>query len=104
MTTETRSTQQVAGQGCPFMAARQTKPVLAPNGCPVSQAAQDFNPFHSDYMQNPAAFLASFREDEPVFYNPELDYWVVTRYADVKEVFRNSAVFSPANALEKITP
>lgn len=103
MTTDTQENQR-ATQGCPFMAAQTKQPVLAPNGCPVSQAAQDFDPFQPDYMQNPAEFLAPFREEEPVFYNPELGYWVVTRYADVKEVFRNSGVFSPANALEKITP
>ena len=25
------------------------------------------------------------RQSEAVFYSPELDYWVVTRYEDIKE-------------------
>ena len=37
-------------------------------------------------------------------FSPELGYWVVTRYADIKEVFRDHGAFSPSNALEKITP
>lgn len=88
--------------GCPFH--HLAKNTVAPNGMPISQQARDFDPFEPEYMQDPAAFLARFREEEPIFYSPELGYWVVTRYSDVKEVFRNSAVFSPANALEKITP
>ena len=44
------------------------------------------------------------REREPVFFSPKLGYWVVTRYDDVKAVFRNNVTFSPAIALEKITP
>ncbi len=53
---------------------------------------------------DPAASLRWSRDDEPVFYSPELDYWVVTRYEDVKAVFRDNELFSPAIALEKITP
>ena len=55
-------------------------------------------------MADPPAYLKWSREQEPVFYSPELDYWVVTRYEDIKAVFRDVARFSPANALEKITP
>ena len=44
------------------------------------------------------------REQEPVFWSPQLGYWVVTRYADIKAIFRDNITFSPAIALEKITP
>lgn len=44
------------------------------------------------------------REEEPVFYSPEIGYWVVTRYEDVKDVFRDNTLFSPSIALEKVTP
>ena len=39
-----------------------------------------------------------------MFYSPLIDYWVVTRYEDVKAVFKNPEVFSAAVALEQITP
>ncbi|MFN3375890.1 MAG: cytochrome P450/oxidoreductase [Burkholderiaceae bacterium] len=77
---------------------------LAPNGCPVSARAAAFNPFEPAYMQAPADYLRWAREEEPVFYSPQLGYWVVTRYEDVKAVFRDNILFSPAVALEKITP
>jgi cytochrome P450/ferredoxin-NADP reductase len=76
----------------------------APTGCPVSARAAAFNPFEPDYMADPADYLRWARDAEPVFFSPEMGYWVVTRYQDVKEVFRDHGAFSPANALEKITP
>lgn len=76
----------------------------SPTGCPVSARAAAFNPFHPGYQQNPAETLRWAREEEPVFYSPELGYWVVTRYDDVKAVFRDNLLFSPSIALEKITP
>ncbi|WP_253901387.1 cytochrome P450/oxidoreductase [Arthrobacter sp. PAMC 25486] len=39
-----------------------------------------------------------------MFYSPQLGYWVVTRYEDIKAVFRDNVTFSPSVALEKITP
>jgi len=75
-----------------------------PSACPVSHQAQAFNPFEEDYLQDPPAYLRWAREKEPVFFSPELGYWVVTRYDDIKAIFRDHASFSPANALEKITP
>ena len=38
------------------------------------------------------------RPAEPVFYAPSLDYYVVTRYADVERVFLDPETFSAANA------
>ncbi|MEY4755458.1 MAG: hypothetical protein RJA34_356 [Pseudomonadota bacterium] len=77
---------------------------VAPNGCPVSDNAAAFNPFESAYMQAPAQYLRWAREQQPIFWSPQLGYWVVTRYEDVKAVFRDNILFSPSIALEKITP
>ncbi len=84
----------LAARGCP----------LTPEGCPVSPRAAAFTPFGEEYQHDPGAALAWAREEEPVFYSPELGYWVVTRYDDVKAVFRDNITFSPSIALEKITP
>ncbi len=73
-------------------------------GCPVSHGAAAFNPFEDAYLQDPPEYVRWAREREPVFYSPELDYWVVTRYDDIKAIFRDHVNFSPSNALEKITP
>ncbi|HUS95949.1 MAG TPA: cytochrome P450/oxidoreductase, partial [Hyphomicrobiaceae bacterium] len=56
------------------------------------------------FQIDPAESLRWSRDFEPVFYSPKLGYWVVTRYQDVKAVFRDNILFSPSIALEKITP
>ncbi|GLY65311.1 cytochrome P450/oxidoreductase [Amycolatopsis taiwanensis] len=72
--------------------------------CPVSARAEAFDPFGEAYQSDPPASLRWSRDEEPVFYSPRLGYWVVTRYDDVKAVFRDNILFSPSIALEKITP
>jgi cytochrome P450/ferredoxin-NADP reductase len=78
--------------------------VSSPTGCPVGQRAADFDPFSEGYQQDPPEYVRWAREQEPVFYNPALDYWVVTRYESIKAIFRDNITFSPSIALEKITP
>ncbi|WP_308817194.1 cytochrome P450 [Pseudonocardia alni] len=72
--------------------------------CPFSSAGAEFNPFVEPYLADPYEFLARAREEEPVFYSPEIDYWVVTRYADIQSVFRDTKTFSATIALEPLTP
>ncbi|MDH0684446.1 cytochrome P450/oxidoreductase [Achromobacter animicus] len=89
--------------GCPIdhaaLAAAQS-----PTGCPVSARAAAFDPFGDGYQQDPPEYVRWAREQEPVFYSPQLGYWVVTRYDDIKAIFRDNITFSPSIALEKITP
>ncbi|MGR2738637.1 cytochrome P450/oxidoreductase [Billgrantia sp. Q4P2] len=101
MTNAIHRTQAGAG-GCPFHAAQE--PPTAPNGCPVSSRAAAFDPFDRPYQLDPAEALRWSREQEPVFYSPKLGYWVVSRYDDIKAIFRDNLTFSPSIALEKITP
>ncbi|MEY2855230.1 MAG: hypothetical protein RL030_2362 [Pseudomonadota bacterium] len=72
--------------------------------CPVSRLGAGFRPFAAAYLQEPHEFLRNARRDEPVFYSPEIDHWVVTRYQDVKSVFQDPATFSAANTLSAVTP
>ena len=78
--------------------------VTSPTGCPVSPRAAAFDPFSEGYQQDPPDYVRWAREQEPVFYNPALGYWVVTRYQSIKDIFRDNLTFSPSIALEKITP
>ncbi|PVH28909.1 cytochrome P450/oxidoreductase [Pararhodobacter oceanensis] len=73
-------------------------------GCPFSAQAEAFDPFTGAYQVDPAEALRWSRDQEPVFYAPKLGYWVVTRYDDIKAVFRDNILYSPRNVLEKITP
>ncbi len=74
------------------------------SSCPISAGAAGFDPFGDGYQQDPPEYVRWSREQEPVFWSPAIGYWVVTRYADIKAIFRDNITFSPSIALEKITP
>ncbi|MCE2473476.1 MAG: cytochrome P450, partial [Anaerolineae bacterium] len=53
------------------------------SNCPFSTS---FDPLD---LSDPFPLLARARLEQPVFYSPAIDYWVVTRYADIKAIFRD---------------
>lgn len=72
--------------------------------CPFSREAEEFDAFAARYQADPAEALRWSRDQKPVFFSPKLGYWIVSRYDDIKAVFRDNRLFSPRIALEKITP
>jgi len=103
MTSASTPAATVTG-ACPFAHGTKPNEARSPTGCPVSHQAADFDPFSDGYQQDPPEYVRWAREQEPVFYSPQLGYWVVTRYEDIKAIFRDNLTFSPSIALEKITP
>ena len=63
-----------------------------------------FDPFHDPYLADPYPFFAEARAATPVFYSPDLDYWVVTRYHDIRQIFQTPKLFSAANTLAPLQP
>jgi cytochrome P450 len=63
-----------------------------------------FDPFHEPYLADPYPFFAEARAATPVFYSPDLDYWVVTRYHDIRQIFQTPKLFSAANTLAPLQP
>src|SRR5690349_4181353 len=72
--------------------------------CPVTGLAAEFDPFVDPYLSNPYAFWLRARATDPVFYSPDIDYWVITRYEDIKAIFADPKTFSAANAQTPIRP
>ena len=58
-----------------------------------------FDPLAPEQLEDPFGLLALARREQPVFYAPELDLWVVTRYADVLAVLKDHRSFSSTGAL-----
>jgi cytochrome P450 len=69
--------------------------------CPHAALARDFEPFD---LTDPFGFYARARAQTPIFYSPEIDYWVVTRYADIRDIFRDPATFSSENTQAPFHP
>jgi cytochrome P450 len=76
---------------------------MSTTDCPVTGLGGEFDPFAGDSSAW-YAFMRRAREEEPVFYSPVLDYWVVTRWDDVMAVLHDSETYSSANTLEQIKP
>jgi cytochrome P450 len=59
-----------------------------------------FDPLAPDQLANPFDVLELAREEQPVFYAPHLDLWVVTRHEDVLAVLKDHRTFSSTGALK----
>ena len=68
-------------------------------GCPVDES---FDPLSPEFLADPFAIMA--RAEAPIFFAPSIDYYVVTRYQDIEEVFRDSATYSAAVAQAPLAP
>jgi cytochrome P450 len=59
----------------------------------------EFDPLSPDFLEDPYAVMAALPlRDEPVFYAPSIDYYVVSRYADVEAVLLDHETYSAATA------
>ena len=84
-----------------------TKPTVENNipiGCPVTALGESFNPFTDPYLSDPYSFLAHARENEPVFFSPEINHFVVTRYEHVRDMLVNTVDYSSRMAQSPIKP
>jgi cytochrome P450 len=72
------------------------------SGCPVDES---FDPLSPGFLADPYAVLAGHPGDgAPVFFAPSIGYYVVTRYQDVEQVFRDPAAYSAAVAQAPLVP
>src|SRR6266581_7843217 len=75
---------------------------MAATGCPVRES---FDPLAPEFLADPYTVLASLPLDEaPLFYAPSIGYYVLTRHADIEQVFRDPATFSAAVAQAPLVP
>jgi cytochrome P450 len=63
-----------------------------------------FDPLSSEYLADPYPFLAAAATAAPAFYCETIDHWVVTRYHDIRQIFRTPALFSASNANSPLRP
>src|SRR5690349_19770065 len=66
----------------------------------MTDIATHFNPMAPDQLHDPYPLYARMRRERPVFYSPMFGLWVVTRFADISEVEKDTARFSSVGALD----
>ena len=79
----------------------RTAPASPPTGCPIDHR---FTPLMDAYVADPYPIANELREERPVVYAEPLGFVVVTRMADVQEVFLNPEVYSAANVQDPVFP
>lgn len=68
--------------------------------CP--HLGQEFQPFVNPQLEDPYSFYQRARNEEPIFYSPLLNGYVLTRYQDILTVLKDPARFSSADNLQPI--
>lgn len=54
--------------------------------CPFSHPREEFSPWQPDYVYDPYPSWKMFREEYPIFYSEEYDYWCVSRHDSIKQI------------------
>lgn len=62
-------------------------------------AALRFSPYDYEVHEDPYPLYARLRDEAPLFRNPEVDFWALSRHADVIAAFRDSARYSSAHGV-----
>jgi cytochrome P450 len=58
-----------------------------------------YSPYDYEIHEDPYPTYARLREEAPVYRNDEIDFWALSRHADVSDAFRDSTLFSSANGV-----
>jgi cytochrome P450 len=74
---------------------------MSASGCPI---AEGFDLLDPAMVLDPYPTLNRWRDETPVFYAPELDHYVVTRFDDVQQILLDRETWSAANASSPLMP
>ncbi|WP_280496544.1 cytochrome P450, partial [Nocardia asiatica] len=58
-----------------------------------------FDPYDYGFHEDPYPTYRRLREEAPLYHNPDLGFWALSRHADVTGAFRDSARLSSANGV-----
>jgi len=64
-----------------------------------SSLGELYHPLQGEQLENPYPFYARARKEEPIFFSPDLDTWVVTRYDDILTILNQPDIFSSKDTL-----
>ncbi|MGH3086686.1 MAG: cytochrome P450 [Rubrobacteraceae bacterium] len=65
---------------------------------------EDFDPLDADYLADPYPYFEKFRREAPIFYAPKIDFWVISRYEDIKNIVGDPDTFSNVRVQEPLYP
>ena len=66
----------------------------------MTQAELVFDPFSEEYFDNPYEIYRRMRDEAPVYYDAEKDFYALTRHEDVAAAFKDHETFSSARGCD----
>ncbi len=66
---------------------------------PVQAEAVTYNPYAFDVHDDPYATYQRLRDEAPAYWNPDLEFWALSRFSDVLEGFRDFETYSSAGGV-----
>ncbi|MGX6509675.1 cytochrome P450 [Rhodococcus sp. SJ-2] len=66
----------------------------------MTQTKLVFDPFSREFFDGPYDIYARMRDEAPVYYSEEYDFYALSRYADVAPAYRDFATYSSARGLD----
>lgn len=58
-----------------------------------------FDPFSEDFFRDPYVMYRALRDDAPVYYNEQYDFYALSRHADVAAAFKDFGTYSSARGV-----
>src|SRR3954469_23853743 len=59
-----------------------------------------FDPFSDDFFNSPYATYRRLRDEAPVYYNEQYDFYALTRHADVSVAMKDNVTYSSARGID----
>ncbi|GGS72391.1 cytochrome P450 [Streptomyces tanashiensis] len=71
-------------------------------GCPALEDAAGLDLFDTGFVRDPYPLLGHLRRAAPVHYDSATGLWLISRYADVRQILLDPATYRPDNAQQAV--
>ncbi|TJZ81122.1 cytochrome P450 [Rhodococcus oryzae] len=58
-----------------------------------------FNPYDYDFHDDPYPTYKRLREESPIYHNPDIGFWALSRHGDIADAFKDNRRLSSANGV-----
>jgi cytochrome P450 len=76
------------------------EPHSATKGDAVTTSELVFDPFSQEFFDDPQPIYRRMRDEAPVYYNPEYDFYALTRHADVAAAFKDFETYTSTRGVD----
>ena len=91
--------RSVVGSDLPFSITRSAAPVDAGSET-MTMATVLFDPFSEEFFNSPYETYRRMREEAPVYYSEQYDFYALTRHEDVAAAFKDYETYSSAYGVD----